>query len=317
MRQAERAEVPELNLDREGRRPGLARGAHRRAAEAAAGRGAREHRAQPRPAASPRTTSRWRMASDAIVIGFNVRPDTQARELAEKRGRRHPPVPRDLRRDRRHQGGAVGHAEARAARDASSGAPRCAQTVPRAEARRDRRLATSASGDIQRDARARLVRDGVVVYEGRIGSLRRFKDDVREVRAGLRVRHRHRGLPGHQGGRPDRGLRGPRGRALHLAMLVALERFDLRIPGCALPQAEASRREDAHRRAPLDVQRERGRGRPSGPLAALRRSPWRRRARRGTTSARSCSEVERFVERVGRGGGDRGRAHVASSGCMT
>jgi translation initiation factor IF-2 len=40
------------------------------------------------------------------------------------------------------------------------------------------------NGAIPRDARARLVRDGVVVYEGKIGSLRRFKDDVREVAAG-------------------------------------------------------------------------------------------------------------------------------------
>ena len=35
------------------------------------------------------------------------------------------------------------------------------------------------------DAQARLVRDGVVVHEGRIGSLRRFKDDVTEVKAGI------------------------------------------------------------------------------------------------------------------------------------
>jgi translation initiation factor IF-2 len=40
------------------------------------------------------------------------------------------------------------------------------------------------SGNIQRDAKARLVRDGIVIYEGRIGSLRRFKDDVREVAQG-------------------------------------------------------------------------------------------------------------------------------------
>ncbi len=39
-------------------------------------------------------------------------------------------------------------------------------------------------GTIPRDARGRLVRDGIVVYEGRIGSLRRFKDDVKEVAAG-------------------------------------------------------------------------------------------------------------------------------------
>ena len=35
------------------------------------------------------------------------------------------------------------------------------------------------------DAHARLVRDGVVIHEGRIGSLRRFKDDVNEVKNGL------------------------------------------------------------------------------------------------------------------------------------
>ena len=39
-------------------------------------------------------------------------------------------------------------------------------------------------GKITRNARARLVRDGRVVWEGKIGSLRRFKDDAREVSAG-------------------------------------------------------------------------------------------------------------------------------------
>jgi translation initiation factor IF-2 len=40
-------------------------------------------------------------------------------------------------------------------------------------------------GTVTRGARARLVRDGVVVYDGRVGSLRRFKDDVREVAEGF------------------------------------------------------------------------------------------------------------------------------------
>ena len=40
-------------------------------------------------------------------------------------------------------------------------------------------------GTIVRNARARVVRDGVVVYESRVGSLRRFKDDVREVAEGF------------------------------------------------------------------------------------------------------------------------------------
>jgi translation initiation factor IF-2 len=40
-------------------------------------------------------------------------------------------------------------------------------------------------GTVRRGAQARLVRDGTVIYDGRIGSLRRFKDDVREVAAGM------------------------------------------------------------------------------------------------------------------------------------
>ena len=40
-------------------------------------------------------------------------------------------------------------------------------------------------GKITRTAGLRLLRDGVVVYEGRIASLRRFKDDAREVMAGF------------------------------------------------------------------------------------------------------------------------------------
>ena len=41
------------------------------------------------------------------------------------------------------------------------------------------------SGKITRDAKVRLVRDGVVVYEGELGSLKRFKDDVKEVKSGF------------------------------------------------------------------------------------------------------------------------------------
>ena len=40
-------------------------------------------------------------------------------------------------------------------------------------------------GEIVRNAKARLLRDGVVVFDGQIGSLRRFKDDVRSVSAGF------------------------------------------------------------------------------------------------------------------------------------
>jgi translation initiation factor IF-2 len=40
-------------------------------------------------------------------------------------------------------------------------------------------------GTVRRGAAARLVRDGTIVYDGRIGSLRRFKEDVREVTQGM------------------------------------------------------------------------------------------------------------------------------------
>ena len=40
-------------------------------------------------------------------------------------------------------------------------------------------------GVIQRNSKARLIRDGVVIYEGALSSLKRFKDDVKEVREGF------------------------------------------------------------------------------------------------------------------------------------
>jgi len=43
------------------------------------------------------------------------------------------------------------------------------------------------SGVIQRTAKVRVVRDGTLVYTGAISSLKRFKDDVKEVREGLEV----------------------------------------------------------------------------------------------------------------------------------
>jgi translation initiation factor IF-2 len=41
------------------------------------------------------------------------------------------------------------------------------------------------SGVINRQGRARVIRDGIEIYDGNIGSLRRFKDDVKEVREGF------------------------------------------------------------------------------------------------------------------------------------
>ena len=122
------------------------------------------------------------MASNAIVIGFNVRPDKQAVDLAEKEGV-------DIRTYR------VIYDAIDDIKSALSGmlAPEKQEhELGQAEVRqtfRVPRLGVVAGcyvtqGTIPRDGRVRLVRDGIVVYEGRIGSLRRFKDDVREVAAG-------------------------------------------------------------------------------------------------------------------------------------
>jgi translation initiation factor IF-2 len=123
------------------------------------------------------------MASNAIVVGFNVRPDANARELADREGV-------DVRLYR------VIYEAIDDIRSALSGMLKPDEQeieLGRAEVRalfRVPRIGVVAgsyvvSGNITRNSRARVVRDGVVVYEGRIGSLRRFKDDVREVAEGF------------------------------------------------------------------------------------------------------------------------------------
>jgi translation initiation factor IF-2 len=122
------------------------------------------------------------MASNAIVVGFNVRPDKQARELADREGV-------DVRLYR------VIYDAIDDVRSALSGMLKPEERereLGRAEVRtlfRVPRIGVVAGcyvtdGKIERDAQARLVRDGVVVYEGKIGSLRRFKDDVKDVAQG-------------------------------------------------------------------------------------------------------------------------------------
>jgi translation initiation factor IF-2 len=123
------------------------------------------------------------MASHAAVIGFNVRPDPGARELAEREGV-------DIRLYR------VIYQALDDIRQALTGllAPEEREVeLGRAEVRalfRVPRLGTISGcmvtqGTIQRGSLARLVRDGTIVYTGRIASLRRFKDDVREVAEGF------------------------------------------------------------------------------------------------------------------------------------
>jgi translation initiation factor IF-2 len=122
-------------------------------------------------------------ASDAIVIGFNVRPLADARRAAEQEGveiRTYSviyKVTEDLR----------------AAMEGMLEPEEIEEALGQAEVKelfRASRVGTIAGclvtdGRIRRGAEVRLVREGTVVWTGRIGSLRRFKDDVREVEEGL------------------------------------------------------------------------------------------------------------------------------------
>ena len=123
--------------------------------------------------------------SNAIVIGFNVRPDRNAAAVAEAEGvdvRKHSVIYNVTDEVRKAMSGLLeptteekqlGLAEVREVFKVPKfgAAAGCVVT--------DGRITRAG------DAQARLVRDGVVVHEGRIGSLRRFKDDVNEVKTGI------------------------------------------------------------------------------------------------------------------------------------
>ena len=121
-------------------------------------------------------------ASNAIVIGFNVRPDATARALAEKEKV-------DIRTYRVIYN-AIEDVEA-----AMKGMFKPVYKeveMGRISVRNTFKIsgvgtiagAYVQDGKVARNAQVRVVRDGVVVYDGKISSLKRFKDDVKEVAAG-------------------------------------------------------------------------------------------------------------------------------------
>jgi translation initiation factor IF-2 len=121
-------------------------------------------------------------AFGAIIIGFNIRPDNNARDIAEKeevdirlyrviyqaiediekamKGMLEPEFKENL----------LGHAEVRNVFRITGAGTIAGCYV--------------TDGKVQRNASVRLLRDNVVIFEGKLSSLRRFKDDVREVASG-------------------------------------------------------------------------------------------------------------------------------------
>ncbi len=122
-------------------------------------------------------------ASNAVIIGFNVRPERKAQELAEQEKvdiRLHSIIYELQDEIKRAMTGLL--------------EPIIKETyLGRAEVRdtfRVPKVGTVAGcyvtdGVIKRDAEVRLLRDNVVVFKGKVGSVRRFKEDVSEVRNGM------------------------------------------------------------------------------------------------------------------------------------
>jgi translation initiation factor IF-2 len=122
-------------------------------------------------------------ASKAIVVGFNVRPEKNAADLAEKEGidiRLHTVIYELSDELRMAMTGLLEPVFKEVARGRAE--VRETFKVPKVGVVAGSHV---VDGVIPRTAGVRLVRDGRVIYEGKISSLRRFKDDVSEVRSGF------------------------------------------------------------------------------------------------------------------------------------
>ncbi|WP_163536836.1 translation initiation factor IF-2 [Gracilibacillus sp. YIM 98692] len=118
-------------------------------------------------------------ASNAVVIGFNVRPDANAKKAAESENvdiRLHRVIYKAIEEveaamkgmlDPEYQEKVIGQVEVREIFKVSKIGTIAGSYV--------------TDGKVTRDSGIRLIRDGVVIYEGEIDTLKRFKDDVKEV----------------------------------------------------------------------------------------------------------------------------------------
>ncbi len=122
-------------------------------------------------------------ASSAIIIGFNVRPDAMAKTIAEREGvdiRLYRVIYQAIEDIEAAMKGmldpvfeekVIGHAEVRQIFKASAVGNIAGSYV--------------LDGIFQRDCKVRISREGNQIYEGQLASLKRFKDDVKEVKAGF------------------------------------------------------------------------------------------------------------------------------------
>ncbi len=121
-------------------------------------------------------------ASDAIVIGFNVRPLADARKAAEREGvdvRTYSVIYKITEDLRNAMEGMLEAVEV----EETLGEAEVKQTFKASKVGRIAGCIVN-EGKVARDANVRLVREGTVIWDGVLGSLRRFKDNVQEVEQG-------------------------------------------------------------------------------------------------------------------------------------
>jgi translation initiation factor IF-2 len=122
-------------------------------------------------------------ASNAIIIGFNIRPERKAQELAEQEEvdiRLHSIIYELQDEIKRAMSGLLEPT----IKETYHGRAEVLETfrIPKVGTVAGCRV---SDGLIKRDSEVRLLRDNVVVFKGKIGSLRRFKDDAKEVHNGM------------------------------------------------------------------------------------------------------------------------------------
>ena len=268
-------------------------------------------------------------ASDAVIMAFNVRPVGDARSVADREGveiRSYAVIYRAIE-------------ELRSAMQGMLAPEEVEEALGSAEVRqifRASRVGTIAGsyvteGKITRGSKVRLVRDGTVIWDGEIASLRRFNEDAREVSSGLRVRHRAARLRRRQGRRRARDLHDAPGRARARLTRSAPPRVRVAhgrvrrgaghrpaFPGRRQPQGQAQGAVLHQGPASGTSGRRRGRDRVSGPVAAgdADRGPHRRVAapaggRRRRGRALGPGPLPRRGERGAAGGLRRGFARMS------
>ena len=272
-------------------------------------------------------------ASNAIIIAFNVRPDRNAEEIAARERvdiRQHSVIYNVTDEMKKAMTGLL---------DPTFKEVRLGVAEVR-DIFKVPKFGTIAGcmvteGRITRagDTQARLLRDNVVIYEGKIGSLRRFKDDVERGQVRLRVRYRLRQVQRPQGRRRDRGLRDGAGARVRRRVRSARLRFDpdrvdrIRFaqPSVAIDAGARSARSRHRLRDPHA--RHRSRRTCSTRACTTPRSATTRRAR--NTARRSTAPCRSCAARSDRGCGcgacpsssssttSRSPARIGSSSCST